>query len=45
MAHVLDSAGKHHVGGPEPDLSCGSGHGRERARAHAVDSEAGDGLR
>ncbi len=45
VAHVLDAAGEHDVAGTERDLSCTGGHGRQRARAHPVDREAGNRLR
>ena len=44
MAHVLDAASKRDVGRPERDLSCCRRQRRKRARAHAVDGEAGHGF-
>ena len=45
VAHVLDPAGEHEVGGPHRDLAGPGGDGRERAGAHPVDREARDALR
>ena len=44
-AHVLDTAGDDDVVRAEGDGAGGGGHGGHRARAHAVDGVAGDGLR
>ena len=44
MAHVLDAAGDGDVCRAERDLAGRGGHGGERAGAHAVDREAGNGL-
>src|ERR671935_1415368 len=45
MAHVLDAAGEHDLAGAESDLTGSGGHRRQRAGAHAVDGEAGHGVR
>ena len=45
VAHVLDAARDRDVGRAERDLAGGGGHRGERAGAHAVDGEAGHGLR
>ncbi len=45
VAHVLDAAGERDVHRAERDLACGCGDGGERAGAHAVDREAGHGVR
>src|SRR5881227_3943895 len=45
MAHVLDPAAENDVGGAQRDLARAGGDGGERAGAHAVDREAGNGLR
>ncbi len=44
VAHVLDASGNRDVHGAERDLARGRGHGRERARAHAVDRESRHGV-
>jgi hypothetical protein len=43
-AHVLDTAGDHHVVGAERDAGGERGHGRHRTGAHPVDGEARHGL-
>ena len=45
VAHVLDAADEHDVGGAHCDLAGPARRRGQRARAHAVDREAGDGLR
>ena len=45
VAHVLDAAREHDVRGAHPDLARARRDSGERARAHAVDREAGDGVR
>ena len=45
VAHVLDAAGEHDVGGAHRDLAGAGGDRRERAGAHAVDREARHRLR
>ena len=42
VAHVLDAADEDDVGGAHRDLAGARGRRGERARAHAVDGEAGD---
>ena len=44
MAHVLDAADDHEVGGAHRDLAGAGRRRRQRAGAHAVDREAGDGV-
>jgi len=45
MAHVLHAAREDDVARSVGDLSCAGGYGGERAGAHPVDGEAGNGLR
>ena len=45
VAHVLDAAREHDVGGAHRDLAGAGRDGRQRAGAHAVDGEAGNGVR
>ena len=45
VAHVLDAAREHDVRRAHRDLARAGGHGGQRARAHAVDGEAGNGVR
>ena len=45
VAHVLDAAREHDVGGAHRDLAGAGRHRRERAGAHPVDGEARNALR
>ena len=45
VSHVLHAAGDREVAGAHRDLTRGRGDGGERAGAHAIDREAGDGVR
>ena len=44
VAHVLDAADEHDVGGAHRDLPGAGGRRRQRSRAHAVDGEPGHRL-
>ena len=44
VAHVLDAADEHEVGGAHRDLAGARRRRRQRTGAHAVDREAGDGV-